>query len=573
MDYSAAEDEHHGASPWASSPQHSRFPSDSHAEIPPSPLPANSQYDDTQDSRPTTAESDAREASSEPAVAKNGDSRQHHDVQGSTPTTQPRTQQAQRYKSQRREERPKPQYKLSIKVTGLERNGRKDPILRFDVYTNLPKFRTTQFRDVRRTHGEFIKLQEHLISANPDALVPAVPPAVTAAGAGTEEDENRVKANMQRWLNIVCSNEVLMRDEEMIFFVESDFGYSPVVRLKQPATGVRRKMLKQFAPPPDDTVELAEARPVVKMFYLESMGAGQKVEKVVKRRRSLGLAESTLGLTLSQMSPQETHPGLSTAYRKFGATIRAVGDFHLAQGTFEASSLADPLAYYSSDAFIVKETLTNRQLLMRDLETAQSTTRKRLREADRIRASSTVKRDKVDEAIASLEEAKRIEEELAKKVATVTRNMVGETRRWFERTATDLRANVREYVIRQIEAERRTLATLEAVRPDIRAIDGSGGLSRLGREAHPKVRRSSLASSQGPKGDAWSGINRRQDGVRRSETGVVAGLPVPEEVEEEEILHKRTRANSNSIHKLVEDDDEDRVDARNAASRLAQTTF
>lgn len=149
----------------------------------------------------------------------------------------------------------------------------------------MPSFRTTQFRDVRRTHGEFVKFQEHLISANPEAFVPAVPPAVTSAGAGTEEDENRIKLNIQRWLNIVCSNEVLVKDEEMIFFVESDFGYSPVVRLKQPATGMRRKVIKQFAPPPDDTRELAEARPVVKMFYLETMGAGQRVDKVVKARR------------------------------------------------------------------------------------------------------------------------------------------------------------------------------------------------------------------------------------------------------------------------------------------------
>jgi hypothetical protein len=289
---------------------------------------------------------------------------------------------------------------------------------------------------------------------------------------------------------------------------------------------------------------------------------------------ALGLSESTLGLTLSQMSPQEPHPGLAHAYRRLGATIRAVGDFHLAQGTFEASSLSDPLAYHSADAFIVKESLTNRQILMRDLETAQSTTRKRLREADRIRSSGSVKRDKVDEAIALLEEAKRAEEELTNKVGKVTNGLVGETGRWFERTGRDLRSAMREYVIRQIEAERRTLATLEAVRPDIRAIDASGGLSRLGREAHQgKIRKSNLASSQGPKGDAWSGVSRRPDGVRRSDSG---GLPVSGEVEEEEILHKRGRGESTSLqghHKIVEDDDEDRVDARNAASRLAQTTF
>lgn len=130
-----------------------------------------------------------------------------------------------------------------------------------------------------------MKLGEHLISACPEAFVPAVPPPVTSAGAGTDEDEARVKASLQRWLNYVCGNNVLMRDDEMVFFVESDFGYSPVVRMKQPATGVRRKVIKQFAPPPDDTPELQDARPVVKLFYLGTMDAGHKVDRLVKARR------------------------------------------------------------------------------------------------------------------------------------------------------------------------------------------------------------------------------------------------------------------------------------------------
>lgn len=70
-----------------------------------------------------------------------------------------------------------------------------------------------------------------------------------------------------------------------MFFVESDFGYSPVVRRKQPATGVRRRVIKQFAPPTDDTPELEEARPIVKAFYLGAMETGQKVDRVVKSRR------------------------------------------------------------------------------------------------------------------------------------------------------------------------------------------------------------------------------------------------------------------------------------------------
>lgn len=117
--------------------------------------------------------------------------------------------------------------------------------------------------------------------------MPAVPPALTSAGAGTDEDEARVKAGLQRWLNYVCTNEVLMRDDEMVLFVESDFGYSPMVKRKQPATGVRRKVIKQFAPPPDDTPELEQARPVIKAFYLGTMDARHKVDKLVKSRKSM----------------------------------------------------------------------------------------------------------------------------------------------------------------------------------------------------------------------------------------------------------------------------------------------
>ncbi|KAF2002409.1 retromer complex subunit Vps17 [Amniculicola lignicola CBS 123094] len=624
MDYSSLQNDPEnpgGADPWASSPQHDRtsFARPPTSDIPSSPLPPQASpygqdsgsygYVDSQN-RPGTA-SENGDTPQAPPSAGHPDGQQQPGSQQQAPAQGQHAQQRQepqRYHHGARPQHQRPQYKLQAKVTGLERTGRKDPILRFDVYvscshaspptdvlvrldhcrwcmksvinvppqTNLPKFRTTQFRDVRRLHSEFVKLGEHLISANPEAFVPAVPPPMTAAGVGTDEDEARVKTSIQRWLNVVCSNEVLIRDEEMVFFVESDFGYSPVVRKKQPATGVRRKVIKQFAPPPDDTPELAAARPIVKAFYLGTMETEQKLEKLVKSRRSLGTAESDLGVKLAAMHVQEGHPGLSLAYRKLGKVIQATGDFHAAQGTAEATTLGDPLAYHSSDAFIVKETLTNRHILLRELLQAQAATKSKLSAADRLKASSSVKRDKVDEAIASLDEARSHEQYLLQKSQRVTSNLLQEQRKWFDRTAADTKAALREYVVRQIEAERRTLATLEQVRPDIRSIDGTGGLSRLGREAHPAQRRASLASSQGPKGDAWSGVPRRPgDGPNRSMSGSFGGLPEEQEEEEEEATtggRKRASSKAGDL-KGVTEEDEDRVDARNAASRLATTTF
>lgn len=109
-------------SPWATSPDHSR-----------TTFPADAQFDEASQSRPTTAESEQRPSK---ASVENGDSRPPHDPQEGGPPVQSQTRSAPNHRAngQTRERRPQPLYKLSAKVTGLERNGRKDPILRFDVY-------------------------------------------------------------------------------------------------------------------------------------------------------------------------------------------------------------------------------------------------------------------------------------------------------------------------------------------------------------------------------------------------------------------------------------------------------
>lgn len=512
------------------------------------------------------------------------------------------------------------QYKLQPKVTGLERPSRKDLIVRFDIYvrilpfslksslstianpnnpqntpatsfdemlspspaelaaltapqTNLPGFRTTQFRDIRRTHAEFQKLADHLISANPEVLVPSIPPPSTPAGIGTDEDEARVKTSMQRWLTIVCSNDIVMRDEELVRFVEGDPGYSPVYKRTQPATGVRRKYIKQFNPPPDNTPELSDARPTVKKFYLATMDASQKLDRTVKARRSLGTSLATFGQTLQAMADLEPHVALKNGERKLGRTVQTTGDLHAAQATMESTVLSSALSYASTDAFIVKETLTNRQILMRDLQAAAATTRAKASATDRLRSSTSVRRDKVDEAISALDEAKEHEQYLTQKTARVTACLVHETRGWRYRTSADVRGAIKEFTIRQIEAERRQLATLETVRPDVRAIDPAGGLSRLGRDG-TRVSRI-VPSSQGPKGDSWSGVTRRPEGGVRG-LGVAVGPYLPgkdeESAEDTEQASESSKV-SLGLSKVTDDEDDDRVDAKNAASRLATSTF
>lgn len=141
MDYSSLpNDPDHpaGASPWASSPQHNRTTFS--ADVPPSPLPAShSPYS-------TGAEHDQLDESAERHGATGGlrGAEINHEsapasVQAEAQPEQPQQQSYgqghQAHDQQDQQQRTRaPQYKLQAKITGLERTGRKDPILRFDVY-------------------------------------------------------------------------------------------------------------------------------------------------------------------------------------------------------------------------------------------------------------------------------------------------------------------------------------------------------------------------------------------------------------------------------------------------------
>lgn len=163
MDYSASSAEDPGASAWGSSPvaspQHARSSSYGTNDVPPSPTPytptRNTSYSqdetigggslysrpessagesvtESEGQRPDTAESVAID----PQSALAGHQQQQQAAQH--PQRYHQTARGQQQQSQQHQQQPQQssQYKLQAKITGLERTGRKDPILRFDVHVS-----------------------------------------------------------------------------------------------------------------------------------------------------------------------------------------------------------------------------------------------------------------------------------------------------------------------------------------------------------------------------------------------------------------------------------------------------
>jgi hypothetical protein len=148
MDYSAANE----SSPWASSSPHADrtgFPSTGSAPDSPTATMKHSRVD-SEDNVPE--QSIFAEPSNGPAATTihDGDipdqsqhsylTSEQNPIQTQSNSQQPQQagqpqqkQGAARYHNVR-QQRPVPSYKLQAKVTALERTGRKDPVLRFDVH-------------------------------------------------------------------------------------------------------------------------------------------------------------------------------------------------------------------------------------------------------------------------------------------------------------------------------------------------------------------------------------------------------------------------------------------------------
>lgn len=173
MDYSSLPsdpDNPAGSSPWSSSPQPTSrpsFQSPTTPDVPSSPLATQSPY------RPEPGSESAPDDSNEQMGGRGRYSRPESsgegslpDENGSSPDLSARLQSPQlgepgfneqqyhqhhHYAPQQRHEGPQryhtgaraghrqniPQYRLEAKITGLERTGKKDPILRFDVYVRI----------------------------------------------------------------------------------------------------------------------------------------------------------------------------------------------------------------------------------------------------------------------------------------------------------------------------------------------------------------------------------------------------------------------------------------------------
>ncbi|KAK7060406.1 Vacuolar protein sorting-associated protein 17 [Paramarasmius palmivorus] len=360
----------------------------------------------------------------------------------------------------------KPEPYLRVKVTGLDRN-RRDILVKLDAQTNLSNFTGTTYRNVSRSYLEFQQFYESIVHSNPQTIVPALPLAQTSAPTD-EEDDRLVKIMLQRWLTRVCEDPILLHDEDLRSFIESDFGYQPTPRPRRKASSgfslIRRNV-------PDEDEALQRAR--FELTKLEGLffDTAKAVDKLAISRKTLAAAHSEMGNKLVNVATTEAHAPLGNAFRKLGRTWHSLADLDQAQAISECVILGDSLGYQGMNARSAKETLQMRTGVLEEYQAAVKTTISKRRQIERLKASSNIRPDRVDDALEEIEEANKYEQVLARRAEGISQNLHRALEVHNRYANDDITTALIEHARSSIMYERQLLRELEALRVDVNNAD------------------------------------------------------------------------------------------------------
>ncbi|KZP20202.1 hypothetical protein FIBSPDRAFT_911176 [Athelia psychrophila] len=357
----------------------------------------------------------------------------------------------------------KPEPYLRVRITGLDRN-RRDILLRLDAQTNLTNFTGTAYRNVSRSYLECQQFYEAIVHNNPQTMVPALPLAQTSAPTD-EEDDRLVKIMLQRWLSRIAENAILLHDEDLRAFVESDFGYQPTPRPRRKGASGFGLMGRRGVP--DEDEDLQRARFELTKLETQFFDAAKAIDRLAIARKSMSAVHSEMGNKLVNVATTEAHPPLANAFRKIGRTWHSLADLDQAQAISECVIVGDTLGYQGMNARSAKETLLMRTSVLEEYQAAVKTTITKRRNIERLKASSNIRPERVDEALEDMEEANKYEQTLSRRADGISQNLHVALQNHNRQANEDITTALVEHARSSLMYEKQLLRELEALRPDV----------------------------------------------------------------------------------------------------------
>ena len=113
-----------------------------------------------------------------------------------------------------------------------------------------------------------------------------------------------------------------------------------------------------------------------------------------------------MGNKLINVATTEMHPPIANAFRKIGRVWHSLSDLDQAQAISDCVVLSDSLGYQGLNARAAKETLQQRTSVLEEYQAAVKATISKRRNMERLKASTNISAQRVDEALEEMEEVR-----------------------------------------------------------------------------------------------------------------------------------------------------------------------
>lgn len=405
---------------------------------------------------------------------------------------------------------------ISMKVIEIEKNdnssnGFKKPVIKFNATVRgIPGFRKKQYKSIRRTYRELEQFYNYLMYNNIEVFVPALPQIPILYNPGSPEFIFALINTFDEWFERICSNPILIRNQEFVlFFEQNDFSYTSSKTKPSNnsviATGIKRRTLKQLQPPYDAAQYLAEYRPMIKQVHVCASNLLKVLERYIKYVRHSNLKTSEFYTKLSEFANIEINEDMGKLWLKFNKTLQLFNEIDLVKDLNFNATLTENFQSINDDTYNIKESLTNRHLLMRELINAEEVTRRRHATIAKLKTRSIIDPIKIDESIRALELAANYENELSNQIKRTTYNMIIEGQNYILYLTKLIKSVFKKLAQTQIQLERKKLQLIA----NNKIINPHESLSRLGREElikSPKKKHVVMTENE----DSWSSRPRKK---------------------------------------------------------------
>ncbi|SCV72472.1 BQ2448_4009 [Microbotryum intermedium] len=483
---------------------------------------------------------------------------------------------------------------VRIKVLGLDKN-RRDIYVKFNAESNLPSYRNSSYRSVSRSYSELVKFSEALAVTCPQSILPALPLAQTSA-LTNDEDDRLVKQSFQKWFARLSKDPGVLRDDEMRSFIESDFGYTPKSTSKRRSVSTAGGFLtsrgSKLPGENDDDLTLAKAGLAKIEHHLQE--TSKSIDRLSRARRQLAIATNDIGDQLTTFSTVETYAPLAGGFKRLARTHKSLSDVLIGESGAEMVALGDSFAYQAMNARSAKDTLSSRDSIVDEHRQAVKATITKRRNIEKLKSSSSIRSERVDEALDDLDDSVKHEQLLSQRLAAISSHLAPSLTSHAKNTHEDLLMALMGHARIMTMYEKQILKELEMVRPELKAIkEGRSGViyqGQVGPRGMGSPRTASSAFEGSPRMQRNLSNASNASATTQGTNGTMASQPIltrptPQQQQQQQqqqardtlpshapttaapVQKRSVRSMASSV--VVENDNRQRVDARMAASMLA----